>query len=301
MTSCDIETRVLDAAGLQDLRVTSVRQLHGGMVSRVELWGTDGCPPELVCKRSDTDEESEGLGRQARALSWMRAHTDFPMPDVHGLVTLAERPGKSYLLLERLAGHNLAEARLTRAGLDEVHRQMAEHLGRLHSRRGARYGSAVDGEQCDTWLAWFGPRLESNYRDASSRLSATARAAIRQLLGSLPSWLPESHAPTVVHGDLWHTNIIVDDTSGEQPRITGYIDGGALFADVEYELAYLLVFGMVDQRFFDCYRELQPIREGFERRCLVYWLNTMLLHLWLFGVDYLDRTERLARQIAALA
>jgi fructosamine-3-kinase len=177
---------------------------------------------------------------------------------------------------------------------------MAQHLGRLHSQRSERYGSAVDTEQCDTWLEWFGPRLESNYRDAAPYLSSTARTAAQELLRDLPSWLPESHAPTVVHGDLWHTNIMVDDRRAERPRITGYIDGGALFADVEYELAYLLVFGMVDQQFFNYYRELQPLREGFERRCPVYWLNTMLLHLWLFGVEYLDRTERLARQIAKM-
>jgi fructosamine-3-kinase len=271
------------------------------MVSRVESWETDGLPLALVCKTSDTAEESEGLGNQARALSWMRAHTHFPMPEVYGLVTSTARPGTSYLLLERLLGRNLSEARLAPAGLDQVHRQMAEHVGTLHSQRGARYGSAVDGGQCDTWLAWFGPRLEGNYHDAAAYLSPAARTAVTELLRDLSSWLPEAHAPTVVHGDLWHTNVMVDETSPERPLVTGYIDGGALFADVEYELAYLLVFGLVDQRFFHYYRELQPLREGFERRCLVYWLNTMLLHLWLFGVDYLDRTERLARQIAAHA
>lgn len=104
-----------------------------------------------------------------------------------------------------------------------------------------------------------------------------------------------------MHGDIWHNNIIVDDRDPDRPRITGYIDGGGLFAEVEYELAYLLAFGgLVGDRFFRAYSRRHPLQDGFLRRCRVYWLNTMLLHLWLFGRDYLPRCEQLAREIEEL-
>lgn len=299
-TPGETATAVLRKGGIEDLTVAGVRPLHGGMIDRVELWETDGAPEAFVCKRSQ-EPDPAGLRHQAKALCWMKEHTEFPVPDVYALVSPEGGDAGTYLLLERLAGRNLAEARLSPAGMDAVERQMAEHVGALHSLRGQKHGSAVEGDQCDTWLEWFGPRFESNCRDASRWLSSEARATCERLLKELPDWLPEESAPTVVHGDLWHTNIMVDDADPQRPRITGYIDGGALYADVEYELAYLLVFGMVGERFLRYYSEWQSVRPGFGRRCLVYWLNTMLLHVWLFGSGYLDRTERIAREIAEIA
>lgn len=275
-----------------------MRPLSGGMVSQVELWETDGEPAVVVCKRTPAPGDG-GLQHEAKALRWMRAHTEFPVPEVYGLVG-GEEWSEFYLVLEKLPGRHLGEARLSPAGMEAVHRQMAEHLGGLHSHRGERYGSAVDGDGTATWLEWFSPRLEENYRDTERFLSDEARASVERLLGELAEWLPETNAPTVVHGDLWHTNVMVDDADPLQPRITGYIDGGALYADVEYELAYLQVFGMVGERFLRYYSQWQTIRPGFGRRCLVYWLNTMLLHVWLFGTEYLDRTERIAQEIAEI-
>lgn len=299
-TPRDTATGVLRRGGIEELGVVAVKPLHGGMIDRVELWETDGIPEAVVCKRSG-EIDPAGLRHQAKALRWMREHTEFPVPDVYALISPEEGDLGTYLLLERLAGRNLAEARLGPAGTKAVERQIAEQVGTLHSLRGEKYGSAVDGEQCDTWLEWFGPRFESNCRDAYDKLSSEARATCERLLKDLPEWLPEESEPTVIHGDLWHTNVMVDDSDPMRPRITGYIDGGALYADVEYELAYLLVFGMVGERFLRYYSEWQTVRPGFGRRCLLYWLNTMLLHVWLFGPEYLDRTERIAREIAEIA
>jgi len=300
ITRSDTATEVLRRGGVDKLAVVEVKPLHGGMVDRVEQWVTDGIPEAVVCKRSQ-DTDAGGLRHQAKALRWMKEHTEFPVPDVYALVSPGGGDAGTYLLLERLAGRNLGEARLSPAGLDAVGRQMAEHVGKLHALRGEKYGSAVDGAQCDTWLEWFAPRFESNYRDASSKLSSEARATCERLIAELPDWLPEESMPTVVHGDLWHTNVMVDADDPLRPRISGYIDGGALYADVEYELAYLLVFGMVGERFLRYYSEWQTVRPGFGRRCLLYWLNTMLLHVWLFGTEYLDRTEGIAREIARIA
>lgn len=299
-TPRETAAEVLRRGGIEDLAVVGVRALHGGMIDRVELWETDGAPEALVCKRSG-ETDPAGLRHQAKALRWMKEHTEFPVPEVYALVSPEEGDAGTYLLLERLAGRNLAEARLSPAGMDAVEHQMAEQVGTLHSLRGQKYGSAVDGDRCDTWLEWFGPRFGSNCRDASRRLSPEARATCERLLSELPDWLPEDSAPTVVHGDLWHTNIMVDDADPRQPRITGYIDGGALLADPEYELSFMLAFGTVGERFLRYYSERQTIRPGFGRRCLIYWLNTMLLHVWLFGPGYLDRTERISREIAEIA
>ncbi|MGD0110401.1 MAG: fructosamine kinase family protein [Armatimonadota bacterium] len=290
-------TAVLRECGFTGLAVVEIRAPRGGMVSRVEEWITDGSPAAAICKWSD---EPEGLRHEWLALRWMRENTEFPVPQVYGHLTGAVTGGGACLVTERLKGRHLGEARLTEAGVQSVHRQLAEHVARLHAHHGKTYGFVTGGEQVRTWLEWFGPRMQSNYEDAQSFLSPGARCVTERLLVELPEWLPESGPPTLVHGDLWETNIIVDDGDPDRPMVTGYIDGGGLFADVEYELAYLQAFGMVDEGFLRLYSQWGEVRDGFARRCRVYWLNTMLLHLWLFGEEYLPRCEELAREIGEM-
>jgi fructosamine-3-kinase len=286
-------TEVLRACGLTDLTVTDLRPLTGGMIYRVEEWFTDGQPASVVSKCGDTTDD--WLQKEAASLYYMRQHSELPVPEVYGHVS---GPGGTYLLLERLPGRHFGEAKLTEAGREAVLMQLAEHLARLHMHHGDAYGYVMmPGEIEATWLGWFGPRLESNYQDAREHLSAGARAAIERLLSDLPARLSEPGPTTLVHGDVWQNNLIVDDTDPDHPRLTGFIDGGAMYTDVEYELAYLQCFGMVGDTFFQHYAQWRQLRDGHAPRFRIYWLNTMLLHLWLFGEKYLARCEELAREV----
>lgn len=261
------------------------------MVSTVEAWTTDPLERSLVCKRGG---EAAALRREAASLRWLRAHTDLPVPAVLGS---ANDGRDEYLLLERLPGRTLEGARISRQGRIPLQRELAAHLARLHAIHREDYGDPVDGEHVPRWLDWFAPRLRYNYDQTAHRLSCRARKTIEALLEHLSDRMPETGPPTLIHSDLWAANILVDDRDADRPRITGFIDPGVLYADVEYELAYLQVFQTANRHFFDAYSRIHPLRDGFARRCRVYWLNTLLLHLWLFGDDYLARCEALAERV----
>lgn len=280
------------------LTVTATRPLHGGMVNSVSEWSTDGEPRQLVAKLSA--KSGNVFAGEHRTLRWFRAHTNLPVPRPYGCLRNASVFPGSCLLMERAAGRNLAEARLTPAGTRHVQEQLAEHVAALHNKTRSTYGSALGGKGHVRWLNWFAPRFQGNLHDAHPRLSPNARDVGARLLNDLERWLPEGNRPTLVHGDLWATNIIVDDTDADRPVITAFVDGAALYCDVEYELAYLRVFDTVGRDFLDAYARRHPLREGFERRCRVYWFNTMLLHLWLFGDEYAPACERLAAEVARL-
>jgi fructosamine-3-kinase len=168
----------------------------------------------------------------------------------------------------------------------------------LHDHHRADYGSEIIDESFDRWAPWFAQKVEYNFSRAADHLSPGARGVGERLLADFDQWLPEFGEPTLVHGDLWATNIIVDDADPDRPRITAFIDGGpARFCEVEYELAYLRCFSTADATFFEHYTRQHPLRDGFDRRCRVYWFNTILLHVWMFGDEFLARTEQVAREL----
>jgi fructosamine-3-kinase len=66
---------------------------------------------------------------------------------------------------------------------------------------------------------------------------------------------------------------------------------------VEYELAYLQVFNTVGETFFDVYYAHTPKRNGYELRRLVYWLNTMIIHVDHFGNEYLPPLKQIMKTL----
>jgi fructosamine-3-kinase len=280
-----------------ELSVTAIRRLHGGMVNSVLELVTDGEPGLVVAKLSGKPA-NVAFEHESRVLGWYRRHTEFPVPQPYGCDVSGETFSGSALFMERLPGENLGHAHLHRPQADAVERHMASLIERLHRHRRATYGSALeaaeDGQQ--RWLDVFGPQIRGEFEAAADRLSASARSTIERTLERLEDWLPEFGQPTLVHGDLWSTNIIVDPQAA---RVTGFVDGSANYAEVEYELAYLLVFNTAGRTFFESYSRLHPMRPDFRSRCRIYWLNTMLLHVRVFGdAHYVEACERLAREIA---
>ncbi len=294
--SAECATRLLRRFLEEDLTVTGMERLHGGMINSVLELRTDGRPARVVAKLN-AEPGLEGFRWESRVLEWYRQNTDFPVPRPYGYDLSGETFSGSVLMMERLPGVNLAEARLIGEARRRLETEMARIIARLHRHKRSTYGSALDpaSEGEERWLDRFGPRIRSEYESVADRLSSSARRSIRSTLDELEDWLPEFSDPTLVHGDLWATNIIVEP---REPAVSGFVDGGANYSEVEYELAYLLVFNTVGEAFFGEYERHHALREGFRRRCRVYWLNTMLLHVRVFGdAHYVQACERLATEL----
>jgi len=300
--SLEQATELLRAHLSDSLTVTGIRRLHGGMVNSVLELSTDGRPRSVVAKLCGRPGHT-AFERELRALRWYRANTAFPVPEPYACdVSASIFPG-SCLLMERLPGVNLAEAGLDGTARARIERQMARILADLHEQTRGTYGSALDPPEKSArrWLDRFGPRIRAEYDAVAERLTPRARRATERVLAELDRWLPESGRPTLVHGDLWATNIIVERRRPDGPAISGFVDGGCEYTDVEYELAYLRVFDTAGVEFFREYARRHPLRPGFETRCRIYWLNTMLLHVRVFGdAHYVAAAEALAQELERL-
>jgi len=297
MLTLQAATDIVRAHVGPSLTVTAVRALTGGMVNAVVELLTDGEPASVVAKLAQ-GPDAGGFQWEFDSLTYFRRHTRLPVPRPYACFDGCGSFAGKGIVMAKVPGRHLGAARMTDPGRRRLQEELADLVADLHTHRREAYGPAYRPGETARWLDIFRPRLEGNYRDAREHLSAEARRAVERLLDDLDDRLPEFAEPTLTHGDLWANNIMVLDDDADRPRVAAFLDGHAQFAEVESELAYLRVFGAADEAFFQRYAEHHTLREGFDARCRIYWLNTMLLHLWLFGREYLPACERLAREAA---
>jgi fructosamine-3-kinase len=195
-------------------------------------------------------------------------------------------------------------------------------FARLHDHRGPSFGFPHDNfigstPQCNEpldgpWAA--GVDEEAVIEDGSRwpefflvrRLRFQAKLAassghgheIEQLLdrseGLITDLLSASiEPPSILHGDLWGGNFIVDER-GE----ACLIDPAVYYGHREADLAMTRLFGGFGSEFYAAYDEASPLAPGHEDRLPVYQLYHLLNHLNLFGAAYYAQSLRILRRYA---
>lgn len=92
--------------------------------------------------------------------------------------------------------------------------------------------------------------------------------------------------PSLIHGDLWPGNILVDDSG--QPAL---IDPAAHYGWREADIAMTLLFGGLPHDFYQAYDEAWPMEPRWRSRVPLYNLYHLLNHLNIFGVSYLEQVQ----------
>lgn len=175
----------------------------------------------------------------------------------------------------------------------EAEERFGRELAALHRTTGERYGS-VDGEPpaylgacpvdltpTDTWHeSWVVRRVIPLARAAADegRLDV-ATAALAE--GLTPERLGPPEPPTLVHGDLWGGNRLLDRVGD-----SWLVDPCAHYGHREVDLAMMQLFGGFGGRAYAAYVEAFPLAEGWERRVAVYQTVPLLVHVLLFGGGY---------------
>lgn len=172
---------------------------------------------------------------------------------------------------------------------------LAARIAALHDVRGEAFGYGYDtvigglpqpNEVCGSWVEFFRVhRLEAMATQAFDvgRVPGTDLERVRALGSRLGEWLDEPEYPSLLHGDLWGGNVLMDGG-----RVAALIDPAIYFGHPEVELAFGTMFGTLGPRFFEEYRRLRGLAEGFfEIRRDLYNLYPLLVHVRLFGGSYL--------------
>ena len=154
----------------------------------------------------------------------------------------------------------------------------------------------INTPMSDDWAAfflekrlWFQVHLAGSKGRAGDleRLLERAESRIDDLLSTV------QEPPSLLHGDLWSGNFIVDDR-GE----ACLIDPAVYYGHREADLAMTRLFGGFEPAFYAAYEEEWPLEPGHEERLLIYQLYHLLNHLNLFGGGYYDQSRRILARFA---
>ena len=129
---------------------------------------------------------------------------------------------------------------------------------------------------------------ERGHGQDAARLLERAEGRIIELLSA------SIEPPSILHGDLWGGNYIVDE-HGE----ACLIDPAVYYGHREADLAMTRLFGGFGSEFYSAYNEVSPLSPGHQERLGIYQLYHLLNHLNLFGSGYYAQSMRVLQQYAA--
>jgi fructosamine-3-kinase len=202
--------------------------------------------------------------------------------------------------MEALPGVNMWELPLPAGDRERIERELAAVLVELHSHTRDSFGSVAEPVTHARWVDVFLPRLREVRRqpEVDARLPSDVSGGLDAAIDEAERALVEQGTPTLVHGDIWAANVIVEQRAAGW-QLSGLVDPSTQYADVEMELAYLERFSHVaGPTFWSTYLAQAPRRRGYEYRRLFYWLHSYLVHVWLFEDQvFRDETAWVLEQI----
>lgn len=234
-----------------------------------------------VPKEGEMDE----VDGETLMLEHIQRTTNLPTPGI-----IHTKPG---LLLMEDVGHT--DTWITAASEENV----ARHLAELHSAPADYCGFEIDtsvhgihqpNEVSMSWREFFaekrlrwGAQLCADCGQMPNRIANR----VYSLIDQLGTYIPYDVKPTLLHGDLWKGNILI-----EHDQVKAFIDPALYYGHSEMDLAFLSMFGKVSDRFYDAYREVHPLDKTFaEERKWLYLIWPILINIRLRGKDYVRHLD----------
>ena len=149
--------------------------------------------------------------------------------------------------------------------------------------------------QNDNWIDFFWENrllFQFNLAEQNGFVDSSFRNLINKLEKAFPSILDGTdEPPTLLHGDLWSGNFMVDENSN--PVL---IDPAVYYGHREADLAMTKMFGGFDSNFYHAYNEEYPLLYDWEERINLYMLYHVLNHLNLFGSGYYSQAVSIIKK-----
>jgi len=267
-------------------RIVAREQLHGGAISTVTRLIGD-CGRTMIVKQH-LEAPEDMYACEAAGLRALRLPGCPTVPEVY----LA---GPQFFLLQDLG----SKKEQTPAYWETFGRQVAT----LHRHTHTHFGFSQDNylgkkRMSNRWTedgyAFYAQTRVLFYLeqpDSELHLTADDRRNLERLCDRLPQLMPKQPA-SLIHGDLWHANLLVG-LDGEP----AYIDPATHYGWAEADLSMSRQYGVIPETFFAAYQEVNPLPDGWWERLELFYLKELLSMIVHFGNQY-GNVDQLRKVVA---
>ncbi len=267
----------------------SIEQVHGGDIHNA--WRIEFSNKKLFLKRNIRNEKF--LEFEKYCLQHLRKYINQENLVIPEVIAYKNIKNIEILLIEWIDMHNFDQKKLGK-GLGELHLKSAESNPKMFGFPVEGFIGTTDQKKGleDNWIDCF-----LNLRIIPQLLSLKSRILDEEILNKVKEKIQSellNHKPinALVHGDLWSGNAGIDKNG------KGVIfDPASWWADNEVDIAMTKLFGGFRKEFYEEYHRIFPIKNGFEKRIIIYNFYHILNHANMFGGGYLNQVEDYVKAI----
>ena len=267
----------------------SIEQVHGGDIHNA--WRIEFSNKKLFLKRNIRNKKF--LEFEKYCLQNLRKYINQENLVIPEVIAYKNIKNIEILLIEWIDMHNFDQKKLGK-GLGELHLKSAESNPKMFGFPVEGFIGTTDQKKGleDNWIDCF-----LNLRIIPQLLSLKSRILDKETINKVKEKIKSellNHKPinALVHGDLWSGNAGMDKNG------KGVIfDPASWWADNEVDIAMTKLFGGFRKEFYEEYHRIFPIKNGFEKRIIIYNFYHILNHANMFGGGYLKQVEDYVKAI----
>ena len=267
----------------------SIEQVHGGDIHNA--WRIEFSNKKLFLKRNIRNKKF--LEFEKYCLQNLRKYINQENLVIPEVIAYKNIKNIEILLIEWIDMHNFDQKKLGK-GLGELHLKSAESNPKMFGFPVEGFIGTTDQKKGmeDNWIDCF-----LNLRIIPQLLILKSTTLDKEIINKVKEKIKSellNHKPinALVHGDLWSGNAGMDKSG------RGVIfDPASWWADNEVDIAMTKLFGGFRKEFYEEYHRIFPIKNGFEKRIIIYNFYHILNHANMFGGGYLKQVEDYVKAI----
>jgi len=266
-----------------NLEILALSQLYGGCINQAFKIETRSRNYFLKIN-SDLDL----FVSEEKGLVTLKSTNTFCIPEV---IICDKFEGTHYLIMEFIESANQKDNfwQLFGQQLAALHRNLEERFGLEYNNY---IGSLPQKNTFDVNSVEFfiNSRILPQVRILEKTFAINIYSNFEKFFKLLPNLLP-LEKPSLLHGDLWHGNYLVNNKG--EPTL---IDPSIYYGSREVDIAMTKLFGGFPKEFYASYNLEFPLSEKWEERVDIWNLYPLLVHANLFGGGYLKKIQSILNQ-----
>jgi protein-ribulosamine 3-kinase len=281
-------TAILSQKTGADISIRSISSLSGGSINNAYRLETNADTYFMKYNRASA---YPGMFQQeARGLELLLKAKAIRVPEV---IAYGEAGNDTFILLEYLDSSGKGS---------HFWEDFAHNLAALHKNTSDQFGLDHDNyigslkqynDVKDRWVDFFIVQrllVQMDLAGNSGLMPASTRQAFERLFKRLDEIFP-IEPPSLIHGDLWGGNFMVDEKGK-----AAIIDPAVYYGFREMDIGMSQLFGGFDSAFYTAYNNAWPMEPGWRERIDICNLYPLMVHVNLFGTGYLGSVDAILQR-----